>query len=220
MDFCVLGLLLMKPLSLYQLNAAFERSLSLFYRASLGALQAAVKKLLAAGYIELASQEPGGRRAKPYRIREEGRARFMELLHEPLPESRLEETALARYFFLGLVPSPGERIAVLDRIIAEASRSLEGLEAYEHELSSLDVPAGAAGILGYQAGTLGYGITAHKAAIRWFKRRRTEERKKARAAAGAGTPATAARSAASREPGGSIGQAGAERFHPVRKETQ
>lgn len=205
MDFCVLGLLLMKPLSLYQLNAAFERSLSLFYRASLGALQAAVKRLMAAGYIELASQEPGGRRTRLYRIRDEGRARFMELLHEPLPESRLEETALARYFFLGLVPSPGERIAVLDRIIADAGRSLEGLKAYEYELSRLCVPAGAAGILGYQTGTLGYGITAHKAAIRWFKRRRTEERKKAVAAAGASASVSTARPPPSREPGGTIG---------------
>jgi DNA-binding PadR family transcriptional regulator len=180
MDFCVLGLLLMGPLSLYQLNAAFERSLSLFYRASLGALQASIKKLLAAGYIELASVESGGRRAKLYRIRDEGRARFTELLHEPLPESRLEETALARYFFLGLVPSSGERVAILDRIIADASRSLAGLEASKSELSKISVPASYAGILSYQVGTLDYGITAHKAAIRWFKRRRALERAKAR----------------------------------------
>jgi len=185
MDFCVLGLLLMKSLSLYQLNAAFERSLSLFYRASLGALQASVKKLLAAGYIELASQEAGGRRAKFYRIRDEGRARFRELLHEPLPESRLEETALARYFFLGLVPCSGERVAILDRIIADASRSLAGLEAYRTELSRISVPDGDAGILGYQTGTLDYNITAHKAAIRWFKGRRTEERRMSIAASAA-----------------------------------
>jgi DNA-binding PadR family transcriptional regulator len=181
MDFCVLGLLLMNSLSLYQLNAAFEGSLSLFYRASLGALQASVKKLLAAGYIELASQEAGGRRTKLYRIRDKGKARFMELLHEPLPESRLEETALARYFFLGLVPSSRERIAILDRIIADASRYLAGLEAYRTKLSRISVLTSYTGILGYQAGTLDYGITAHKAAIRWFKRRRTEERGKAKA---------------------------------------
>jgi PadR family transcriptional regulator, regulatory protein AphA len=179
MDFCVLGLLLMSPLSIYQLNAAFERSLSLFYRASLGALQVAVKKLLSSGYIELASVETGGRRAKIYRIRDEGRARFMELLHEPLPESRLEETALARYFFLGLVPNIGERIAVLDRIISDAGHALAGLEAYRGELFRLTAPATYAEPLGYQAGTLDYGITAHKAAIRWFKRRRAQERAKA-----------------------------------------
>ncbi len=180
MDFCVLGLLFINPLSLYQLNAAFERSLSLFYRASLGALQSAVKKLLAAGYIELASQEPDGRRAKIYRIRAEGRARFMEMLHEPLPESKLEETALARYFFLGLVPNIGERTAVLDRIISDVSRVLDGLKAYKDELSRLTVPAAYAELLGYQAGTLDYGIAAHKAALRWFKSRRALERPRAR----------------------------------------
>lgn len=180
MDFCILGLLMTGPQSLYQLNAAFERSLNLFYRASLGAVQAAVKKLLAAGYIEAAGQEDTGRRAKYYRIRDEGRAFFFSSMLEPLPESRLEETALARYFFLSLVPRRADRIAILDRIIADADRSLAGLLANQANLAGLELPSGYAEAFAYQTGTLSYGIAAHRAALRWFKKRRAEERARAK----------------------------------------
>ncbi|HSV57188.1 MAG TPA: PadR family transcriptional regulator [Magnetospirillaceae bacterium] len=176
MDFCVLGLLMQGPASLYELNSAFARSLSLFYRASLGSLQAALRKLLGAGYVEIASEEPKGRRKRIYRIREEGRVRFLHLMGSPLPKARLEETALARYYFLGLLPSPVERAAALDRIIADASTALSGLESLSAEISALDIPPEYREIFRYQAGTLEYGLAAHRTALGWFRRRRAEER--------------------------------------------
>lgn len=106
----------------------------------MGSLQAALRKLLDAGYIEVAGEESGGRRKRSYRIREEGRTRFLSLMTSPLPEARLEETALARYHFLGLLAGPVERTAVLDRIIADAGKALAGLESLDAELSALAVP--------------------------------------------------------------------------------
>jgi len=180
MDFCILGLLMLGPASLYELNAAFARSLSLFYRASLGSLQAALRKLLAAGYVEIASEEPGGRRKRLYRIREEGRARFFALMSAPLPETRLEETALARYHFLGFLPGPAERATVLDRIISDAGKALAGLETLAAEISALVIPPEYLEMFRYQRGTLEYGIAAHRSALRWFRRRRAEERRAGR----------------------------------------
>lgn len=181
MDFCILGLLIFKPMSLYQLNAAFESSLSLFYRASLGAVQVAVKKLLAASYIETAGSEEGGRRAKYYRIREAGRAYFFSCMLEPLPESRMEETALARYFFFNHMQRSVDRIAALDRIIGDVDRSLTGLLSYQADLTGRAVPGDLSEAFSYQLGTLDYGIAAHRATLKWFKRRRAEERARARA---------------------------------------
>lgn len=114
--------------------------------------------------------------------------RFFRLMVSPLPETRLEETALARYHFLGLLPGPAERATVLDRIISDAGKALAGLETLAAEISALVIPPEYLEMFRYQRGTLEYGIAAHRAALRWFRRRRGEERRAARLASPGSPP--------------------------------
>jgi len=50
MENVILGLLMIQSLTLYELNQSFKQGISMFYSASFGSLQAAVKSLLSKGW--------------------------------------------------------------------------------------------------------------------------------------------------------------------------
>ena len=45
MEYVILGLLMLQPNSVYGIRKAFEQGISMFYSASLGSIQTAVKRL-------------------------------------------------------------------------------------------------------------------------------------------------------------------------------
>lgn len=175
MDLCVLGLLMIAPRSSYELRAAFASSLSLFYSSSLGSIQAALKRLAEAGLVELAAEEEGGRRKKTWRPTAAGRAWFRKEMRAPLPEGRLEEAALVRFHFLGLLKSRGERRAVLRLVVASVEAALRGLEELRAGLDLDAMPAAWREVARYQVGTLDYGLEAHRQGLAWFRARLEEE---------------------------------------------
>lgn len=168
MDFCVLGLLMLFPHSLYDLKLAFSRSLSLFYSSSLGSIQVSVKKLLEAGLIEEHERSQKGRAKITYRITEAGREFFFSQLTTPIPAGRLEETVLARYHFLGLVGRE-KRVEVLRFLITAIETSLTEMQALKTSLDEMTIPAEWREVAHYQIATADYGIQAHQTGLAWFK---------------------------------------------------
>jgi DNA-binding PadR family transcriptional regulator len=173
----VLGLLMMQDMTIYELSRAFKTSLALFYSASLGSLQVAVRKLLARRLVSFREVREGGRRKKVYRILAAGKAAFRSGMMAPIPPSRLEVTALSRLSFLGVLERPGDREKVLGMITGATSGALAGLERLREELGALEVPASYRAIFRYQLATLDYGIMAHRAGLAWFSSRLEEARK-------------------------------------------
>src|SRR5512139_1502134 len=105
MEHVVLGLLMIQSLTIYGLNRAFKQGISLFYSASYGSLQTAVKNLLGKGWIVFEERVDHGRNKKVYSITEQGRRAFYEWMLEEIPANKLEVTALSKVFFLGLMTS-------------------------------------------------------------------------------------------------------------------
>lgn len=168
MDFCILGLLMLFPHSLYDLKLAFSRSLSLFYSSSLGSLQVSVKKLLEAGLIEVHERSQKGRAKITYRITDAGRVFFMNQLTAPIPAGRLEETVLARFHFLGLV-EPEQRVETLRFLVTAIETSLAEMQALKSSLDEKDIPPEWREVARYQIATADYGIAAHQTGLAWFK---------------------------------------------------
>lgn len=169
MEFCVLGLLMMRDLSLYDLNQAFKASLALFYSASLGSLQVALRNLEARGLVAYDEVLVGRRAKKVYRILPEGKQTFFSGFQEPLPPARLEAVALSRVHFLGLLPTDDVRRQALDLIVAAVAAALRDLEALEGSLQTLPLPESARPVFRYQMKTLDYGLQAHRLALKWFE---------------------------------------------------
>jgi DNA-binding PadR family transcriptional regulator len=175
-EFCVLGLLMMRDMTIYQLNRSFETSLSLFYSASLGSLQVALKKLISKNLVTCREDLTGPRRRKTYSLEASGREAFLSAMFSDIPPNKLEVTALSRLFFLGLLPDQAMRESILARIVAAIREALCGLERAEAGLESLAIPADFRGIFRYQKKTMGYGVMAHRAALSWFESVLEEER--------------------------------------------
>jgi len=76
MDFIVLGILLYKPLTIYEINSFFENGLFLIYAASYGSLQNAIKKLLKNDWIEFEEVVENGRNKKIYSLKKKGTQAF------------------------------------------------------------------------------------------------------------------------------------------------
>lgn len=165
----ILGLLLTYgPQTLYSLNKLFQQGASLFYSASFGALQSALRGLLAAGHVTVAETTQNGRHKKVHTITDAGVAALHAWLRGPL-EGELELAVLTRLFHLGLVEDAEERATILAGMIAATTQQLAGLEEVEARVREQQVPPEAALVFRYQTATLDYGINAHRAALAWLR---------------------------------------------------
>ncbi len=163
----ILGLLLIAPHSLYDLVKSFRASVSLFYSASAGSIKRAVDVLLDRGHIEIASEEPGARGRKVYRVTEAGRKAFEEWMVD-IPATGDAETAiLARLHFLGLL-AEDDRPAVLAAIRHRISAGLDELLTLDQGISQQPVPQHQQAVATFRLKTLEYGIASHRFALQWF----------------------------------------------------
>lgn len=166
----ILGMLLTwGPQTLYSLNKLFRQGPSLFYSASFGALQSALRGLEKEGHVTVAQVTENGRAKKIHTITDAGAAAFQTWMHGPL-DGDLEVALLARLFHLGLVPE-ADRPAILAAMQDAIAAQLGHLDAVHAEVMALrdQVPAEASDLFRYQVATLDYGRMSHRAALEWFE---------------------------------------------------
>lgn len=167
----ILGLLLaLGPQTLYSLNRQFQAGPSLFYSASFGGLQSALRGLVASGHVTVAEVTDSGRHKRIHTISEAGVAAFHAWIRSPL-DGDLEVAALSRLFHLGLIEQPAERRAILAGIIGAIEGQLADLEGLGEVLAAQtrEVPPEVRDVVRYQLATLDYGVTAHRAGLAWFR---------------------------------------------------
>ncbi|GAA1964745.1 PadR family transcriptional regulator [Agromyces allii] len=174
----ILGLLLIGPQTLYSLNKQFEQGISLFYRASYGSLQSALKALLAKGYVTFVEGIDGGRNKKTYSITDAGGEAFDAWMRAPVAGGDLEVAALSKLYHLGLVDDDEVRQAVLDDLVAAITHERDALEGFAGQIDALDVPDEYARLFRYRRATLDYGIVSHRASLDWFLALAEQERRR------------------------------------------
>lgn len=167
MKYVVLGLLLLRPDTLYGLRKQFETSVSLFYRASFGSLTSALKGLVGAGLIERRESSGEGRRKVVYSVTASGRGVFLEWLGAIPDETDVETGILARLFFLGLVDGD-VRPGILDRFSELYEAKAAQLAGIAGVIDSARIPAELADILRFQRLVLEQGMTHYAGTGRWF----------------------------------------------------
>ncbi|MEV4217394.1 helix-turn-helix transcriptional regulator [Nonomuraea sp. NPDC049725] len=163
----ILGLLLITPMSFYDLIKAFESGVALFYSASSGSIKRSLDGLLARGLIEVASVE-GGRGRKVYRVTDAGREEFSAWMTADPAGPDLETAALARLYFLGLVEQ-SERLPVMRRITARIEAELATLTDLDERLDALNVPDEHRDLVTHQRAALSYGIASGRFMLDWFR---------------------------------------------------
>ncbi len=169
MENVILGLLIVQSLTLYEINQAFKQGISMFYSASYGSIQTALKSLLARNYIVFEERVEGGRNKKVYSIQPAGRDAFFTWMTAETPLSKLEVTGLSKIYFLGLIPDVETRRAVVSEILQKVKIMESVLADLDIEISGYPVPGELKEIVHYSRKTLDYGRGAHAFARTWFE---------------------------------------------------
>lgn len=142
--------------------------ISLFYAASFGSIQRALRQLEAKGWVETLDAEGSRRRKKLHLITEPGRAAWRAWMHEPISGSDAEPTILARVYLLGRLPK-SERAECLDAAQERLSGDLEAVESLAAQVDSVTIPDDLAEAHRFRRATLDYGIRSHSLALTWLE---------------------------------------------------
>lgn len=168
MDNIVLGLLFMCSRTIYQLRDRINKGLNLMYSSSMGSIQAAVKKLLSAGYICYEEIVENGKYKKVYCITESGRQHFLEWVNTPIEEHGIKSPELTKVYFMGFADKRNRETAIAEHLTFLRSRySL--LDKICEEAKEMTVPDEHKDIFRYQLTSALYGKDLIKFNIGWFE---------------------------------------------------
>ncbi len=126
----ILGFLMQKSMTGYDLKKAFSMSFSFFSDLSYGSIYPALKKMEDLGQVSKKLEiQDGAPNRKIYTITEKGRKAFLESLRRPLTPERHKSAFLMKLFFFAHL-APEERKAI-------AAGHLNSVEQISGQLESL-----------------------------------------------------------------------------------
>ncbi len=172
MEYLLLGLLILSPMTGYGLQQFIRKNLSLICSHSAGSVQTALTKLEQAHLVRAESSAQGRRRKKTFFITEQGRAAFSGWVAQPMRADRIKNMELSRLFFLGLA-RPAERAAAIRDYIAQISQLkavLCEIRAQFDAISKSSLPGHPEwdAVFRFQGYTIDYGIAAAAFELDWY----------------------------------------------------
>jgi DNA-binding PadR family transcriptional regulator len=168
MEFVILGLLALRAMTVYEINKALERGVSLFYSASFGSINAAIGRLLKKSWISGEEKVENGRNKKIFNLTLAGQEAFQDWLSADIEAEKVKDPGLTRLYFLGLAPGD-ERIRVLEAHIEKLCRTLGALDSIHQQSVDTDSPPGLEDVRRFQMFTLDYGRAFYTFNIAWYQ---------------------------------------------------
>ncbi len=104
LEYIILGFLMEKELSGYDLKQIMSESTSYFFDASFGSIYPALKRLETKGYIHYHEVIDGSKLKKLYSITNTGKEVFLEWLKKPINFLKQSKTTLLIYSFTSIYP--------------------------------------------------------------------------------------------------------------------
>jgi len=139
MDMILLGFLMIRQFTLYEIKKVMERTVSFFYSASYGSLHPALKKMELKGYIHSKKNIEGRRIKITYSITQLGRKKHNAWLKSDIPQSKYHDEALLRLFFLHSLPVKFQ-LLVLGEYTKQLSMRRESLKSIIDKNSIENIP--------------------------------------------------------------------------------
>ncbi|MEM1483807.1 hypothetical protein V6615_02890 [Oscillospiraceae bacterium PP1C4] len=140
MDKLILGLLILKSCTIYELRSIIHDNLQEICSDSMGAIYAAVKKLLSLDMISFVTYVENGKNKKEYSITEEGFAYFNEWVNQPISLGKSRNPEVAKLYFMGLSKKEN-RIALISQYKNELESSLQYMLAVRKTATSKEATA-------------------------------------------------------------------------------
>ncbi len=164
----ILGLLLYKKLSIYDMKKAIEQSVGFFYSSSYGNIHPAMKKLEAKGFVSVQEKLVHGRNRKEYSITEEGIGQFQIWLSQDIKVGKIQDEGLLHLYFLAELKED-KRIELLNRYIEKLSEKVIELSEVENAIRKIEVPDKYREALNYRIITIDFGLKYYKFELTWYK---------------------------------------------------
>ena len=162
-EYVVMGMVLHKPLTGYDIKKEIEAGIGSFSKSSYGNLYPALKKLTDKGFLTLTEQTQVDRLKKYYMATELGKTAFLEWLTSPLAPGSVTASLLTRIYFFGEL-SEDTRRQELQKYELHIQQILQQLREMEKQFSMPDIDAR----YYFEMSTLYYGIMSIQSMIRWL----------------------------------------------------
>lgn len=169
MDAIILGLLLLKSRSLYELRERIHKGLNLMYSSSTGSIQAALKKLLKEGYIVFEETTENGKHKKIYSVTSAGKEYFEAWVDSPMKAGGNKDPELAKLYFMGL-SNRESRITRMEAYLESLKEVIEPLKFLYEQGKELSVEEAYGELFYYQFLTVRYGVDSLQFHIDWYTR--------------------------------------------------
>lgn len=172
MEYLILGLLILSPMTGYELQQFVKQNLTLICSHSAGSVQTALAKLEREGSIVATEITEGRRNKKRFSITQAGRIAFDQWVSQPMQAKKVKNMELSRLFFLGLA-KPEERIAAIRNYISqmeEMKSTLCMIRKRFNEVKNGPLPPNLdwKSIFRFQEYTIEYGIAAAQFERDWY----------------------------------------------------
>ncbi|MDD6038547.1 MAG: PadR family transcriptional regulator [bacterium] len=169
MDTLILGLLLLKDRTLYEIRKLLSSSsIQLLYSCSTGSIQAAIKKLVTNAYVTAEEVEEHGRTKKVYTITDAGRAYFEQWINSEFSMESNRNQELTKFYFMGFSKEEFRRER-LENHVENLKKAYECLRVVYEEGKKTVAPKELEDVFRYQLLTAKYGMDSAAFQIKWFE---------------------------------------------------
>ena len=163
MEKILLGMLMGRPFTGYDIRKKMELSTKFFFSSSQGSINPAFKRLEKNEFVTVEENISNGRLRKLYTITDSGREYFKEWLNSKVGVSKVKNDMLLRLFFFPYI-TQDEKISILENYLAELKIHIETLQNLGN------VPQVRENCNEYEAATMEFGIGYYSFTYNWYKK--------------------------------------------------
>ncbi len=135
-EFIILGFLMDKKMSGYEIKQFMTNSTAYFFNASYGSIYPLLKNLEKKNWIQSEEVVEGGKYKKIYTILESGKKEFLQWLSLPIEKSKENGSPLIKIFFYNFLPKE-KVISLLTHFICNLRKQKKELEELEPVISPI-----------------------------------------------------------------------------------
>lgn len=170
MEYVILGLLLQRAMTGYDISCFVRNNLSMICSGSAGSVQAALKKLVNERKLEYHECVENGKNKKTYQITKLGEEEFMIWVQNPMQISKVKNMELSKLFFMGFAEKEKRKESIHAYVeqLKETKMTLTLIsEAIKHQTGG-KIQDAEEEMSKYQLYTLQYGIDAAEFEMNWY----------------------------------------------------
>ena len=135
MEYFILGLLMVRKLTAYELHVLIRDNYEGICSSSIGNIQRALKKLHEKGFVSLEEITDGKVVKKIFSITPEGRGSFMNWLNNPIDLMKAKNMELGRLLMLGFLTKE-QQLANIDIVIQDLREACGYIKAIEEDIKN------------------------------------------------------------------------------------